>query len=279
MESWQTQMLGAALAAGVIAIAVTWSIERWGGRVGGLLGTLPSTIIPASLGIYAGGELAEFQRAMDAASAGMLVNALFLWSWRVLPPRLSTGSLSARLALMTVVSLLVWFLLATATVTIGTRLGEAGSTAWLGWGGFATLVAVGLWASWEGGPAPRGTRKVGLGTLIGRGVFAGAAIGMAIFIAQVFGGLAAGVASIFPAMFLTAMLALWLSQGRAVPAGAVGPMMIGSSSVALYAMLARSLMPELGPVFGAALAWTLAVILATLPAWLWLGRRRQVSDS
>ena len=35
-----------------------------------------------------------------------------------------------------------------------------------------------------------------------------------------------------------AMIALWLAQGEAVQAGAVGPMMLGSSAVAGYALLA-----------------------------------------
>ena len=39
-------------------------------------------------------------------------------------------------------------------------------------------------------------------------------------------------------IFLTTMVSLWLSQGEAVPSGAVGPMMLGASSVAVYALLA-----------------------------------------
>ena len=50
----------AAAFAGLVAVGVTVAIERLGGRVGGLLGTLPTTIVPASLGIYAHELFAEY---------------------------------------------------------------------------------------------------------------------------------------------------------------------------------------------------------------------------
>ena len=40
------------LFAGIVAILVTVSIEKFGGLIGGVLGTVPSTIIPAAAGVY-----------------------------------------------------------------------------------------------------------------------------------------------------------------------------------------------------------------------------------
>ena len=55
---WLVQtILLSAVFAGLVAIAVTVAIERWGGVIGGILGTLPTTIIPAAIGMYlAGGQ-------------------------------------------------------------------------------------------------------------------------------------------------------------------------------------------------------------------------------
>ena len=39
--------------AGLVAILVTVAIEKFGGFIGGVLGTVPSTIIPAAAGVYA----------------------------------------------------------------------------------------------------------------------------------------------------------------------------------------------------------------------------------
>ena len=45
-------ILAAALFAGIVAVLVTVAVEKWGGIVGGILGTLPTTIVPATIGMY-----------------------------------------------------------------------------------------------------------------------------------------------------------------------------------------------------------------------------------
>ena len=271
-------LIGAA-AAGGIAIGVTWSIERWGGRVGGLLGTLPSTIVPASVGIFSSNEdVSVFQHAMDSASAGMLVNAIFLYSWKFLPSRLPKWPLLQLLLVMSLLSLGVWLLLAVGLVSASQSLWGVASSAALGWGGLCAVVVIGAGATWRAAPAPRGNRSVSRLALLSRGVFAAAAIGIAIVLSGWLGGLAAGVASIFPAMFLTAMVSLWWSQGQAVPGGAVGPMMLGSASVSAYAVVAREAVPWFGIWTGSLVSWCFAVLLVTVPAWWWLGWRRRVAE-
>ena len=138
--------VGSAFFAGVVASAVTVAIERFGGRVGGLLGTLPTTIVPASIGLWlqTGNEEA-FQAAMDATPAGMLVNALFLFAWRALPPRLPQLPLNAMLAVMTILTLGFWLLLAYPTVMLGSQV-PLGDTLPFGLIAMALLLGVGLGA-------------------------------------------------------------------------------------------------------------------------------------
>ena len=262
------------LFAGLVAVGVTVAIERWGGRVGGLIGTLPSTIVPASLGLWfraADAPAEVLAGAMHTVPAGMLLNAGFLFLWRVLPPRLPSLALGPRLALMSFMSLAAW-----AVGAVGLTLSlQAGGGAGRLFGVVSTLVLVGFGAlsCLATHPSPRGSRPVGPTTLLARGLLAGLAVSVAVWLADVGGPVAAGVASVFPAIFLTTMVSLWLSQGEAVPAGAVGPMMLGSGAVASYAVFAAALFPVLGPVAGACAAWVLAALTTTLPAWAWLGRR------
>lgn len=260
--------------AGLVAVGVTVAIERWGGRVGGLIGTLPSTIIPASLGIAATSADGDaFARAMFAVPAGMLVNSFFLWSWRALPPRLPPGSVRARAAAMTVGSLAIWLGLAWAMVAaLGAFAGSVEAAQAIGIGATVGIVVVGALACLRATASPRGRAPVGPGTLVLRGLLAAFAIGAAVAIASTGSALAAGIASVFPAIFLTTMVSLWLAQGEAVPAGAVGPMMLGSAAVASYALFATATFSALGPAAGALTAWGLAVSTTTLPAWWWLGR-------
>jgi hypothetical protein len=265
-------ILLSALAAGLVAILATLAIEKLGGRRGGVVGTLPTTIVPAAVGFWWGASsIADFRSALYVVPAGMLVNALFLWSWRIVPPRLPAWSLGARLVVMLSVSLGAWALLALLLLraTESYRRASLLTPLW-GWAFFLAAVVLAVLACLRNGPAPAATRAVGPAVLLGRGVLAAAAIGLAVALATAAGPVIAGIMSTFPAIFLTTMVALWVSQGEAVPVGAVGPMMLGSTSVSAFAMLAATLMPVFGPAPGAALAWLGAVLLVTLPAWLFL---------
>lgn len=260
--------------AGVVATLVTVAIERFGGVVGGIIGTLPTTIVPAGLGMW-DGDTNAFGEAMGAVPAGMLLNAGFLWLWRVLPGRFPVAwRLGPRLSAMTIVTLLVWCAAAVGLVGMLTATRALGvPTPWIGAGGLGILVVAGALATWTPRPAPRGTRRVPLATLVARGVLAALAIGLAVLLKQTGDPLLGGVAAVFPAIFVTTMVSLWLAQGEAVPAGAVGPMMLGSASVGAYALLAIVAVPALGLWVGSAVAWVATVVTTTLPAYAWLRRR------
>lgn len=261
-----------ALFAGLVAVLVTIAIERLGGRVGGFLGTLPTTIVPSSLGMFAG-DPEVFRDALCIAPAGMLVNALFLWLWRVLPDRLPTLPLPGLLTTMIVLTLSSWaFAAAGVRVATEALVGAGIPPEAVGTGATLAIVGIGVLACRSSPPTPRGARHVGLITLFTRGLLAGTAIAVALLIARTGQGTLAGIASVFPAIFLTSMVSVWWSQGRAVSGGAVGPMMLGSTSVAVYALGAALLLPLLGPWTGTLIAWLAAALGVTLPSTLWLGR-------
>jgi hypothetical protein len=260
--------------AGLVAIAVTMAIERWGGRLGGVWGTLPTTIVPAAIGIYSQSpDLARFRAAMYATPAGILINVVFLLLWRALPPRLPRWALGKRLAAVVTLSMVAWALMA-VTVVLGMEWvrGRLPSLGWVG-GALTVIIAlVGMAACLRAPPAPKGTRRVGVGALASRGVLAALAIGGAVWLAAVGGDLGAGVAAVFPAIFLTTMVSLWISQGEAVQAGAVGPMMLGATSVAAFAVLAAWTLPVWGMGWGTVAAWAMAAGGITVPATFWLRR-------
>ena len=265
-------ILVSALLAGVVATAVTVAIEKWGGLVGGLLGTVPSTIVPAGIGMYLAGGEDALVVSMAVVPLGMLLNALFLGAWLVLPRWFSNASHPllltsiGALAVWFVLGMGVWFLLQNTVVGILLTEQELAGV------GRALLSFIAVWFNRRPQPTPKGSNAVSKTVLFARGSMAAAAIGVSVWMAGLGFPLLAGLASVFPAIFLTSMVALWLAQGPTVPQGAAGPMMLGGASVAVYANIAMWALPAYGVVVGSVVAWVGSVLGWSIPAFLVLRR-------
>ena len=271
-----SSVIVSAFIAGVIAILVTLAIERWGGLIGGLLGTMPSTIVPAAAGIYLAADEALLNQSLSIIPLGMLINTLFLAVWIYLPPKLEDKT--SPLLLTTFVALLVWFLFGMVILHGVDFATGNGMTTWqIGFLGLALLIALALVMNWKVQPTPKGKQPVARAVFILRGSAAACAIGAAVWLSSQGQPFVAGLAAVFPAIFLTSMVALWLAQGPTVPRGAAGPMAIGGVSVAIYALIAMYSLPAWGVVFGSLAAWLIAVLGWSLPAFLLL-RKRVTTD-
>jgi hypothetical protein len=226
--------------AGLVAVGVTVAIERLGGTLGGVLGTLPTTVVPASIGLtYQAENLTRLWQVLFLLPVNMTLATAFLYMWRVIPPYLpSTLSLGSLVLMMLVISVTAWAIEAICMYfVLRFLLGIGVSVTVLGIGATLGLFCVGLLSAcvWIV-PAPKGHRKVSLGMYLARALLAAIAIGVGVVL-SLWSEFLAALATTFPAIFLTSMVGLWISQGRAVPSGAVGPMMLGVCSVAVYAML------------------------------------------
>ncbi len=263
----------APLVAAAVAIGASLAVERWGGRIGGVVGSMPTAVVPAAIGLHADLDTDSFQTSMAMVPVGMLVNTAFLWTWRVLPPRLGHHPVPVLLAIQVTASLSLWAALAAAAVASSRGLQTLGVAPLLtGTAALAAHIVIGVLACLGAAP-PRGERHtVPLSVIAARGVLAGCAIAVALALGHVGSSFVAGMASVFPAIFLTTLVSLWISQGSAVPLGAVGPMMLGSTSVGSFALGAALLMPRLGAAGGVVVAWVAAVTLVTVPSVRWLSR-------
>tara|TARA_B100000945_G_scaffold287333_1_gene258875 strand:+ start:2102 stop:2941 length:840 start_codon:yes stop_codon:yes gene_type:complete len=265
----QTILLSA-IFAGFVAVLVTIAIERWGGIVGGVLGTLPTTIVPAAAGMYLEAGSEDLATSMSLIPFWMLLNALFVASW-VIYPRLKND---VKLFEMTLVSLGFWSLLAILMTLSLTQALNYIPEFTVGIVGLLCLLGLGLWMTWIPINAPKGRNSVTKSVLFARGLAAATAIGIAVQFASMGLPIIAGLASVFPAIFLTTMVALWMAQGADVPTGAAGPMMLGGSSVAMYSLLAPWALPEYGIIIGSLICWFAAVILTSIPAYSYLRWRQ-----
>ena len=272
----------------IVAIMATRAIEFFGGQKGGLIAACPTTVVPACFGFARIAGMAMVGPAPHDARipfllastftvpGGTLVSSLFLVVWRFAPPYIpSSWSFLASLAFMCLISLTTWFAIAGVLVGISQRLANPvlfGVTC------FFIQILSAVATTWTHVPAPRGSNPVSLQQMALRGCLAGVAIFIAVLLSSV-GGEVAAIAAAFPAIFLSIQVSLWISQGQAVQGGAVGPVMLGVSSVGLYSMLFSLSAPSIGIVPSMMTSWVASVCLASFPSFAWLSWRAAVSSS
>ena len=274
------EILPAAIAAGLVAIVVTVLIERFGGVVGGALGTVPTTIVPAVAGMAAAQGEQELMDSLSVVPAGMLVNAIFLSVWIYLPRATASLGSERSLAVTTATALLAWAMFGMVTILCIGELSEYGTgPRTIGMIGIALTAVFGIVLGWKPYESPKGSREVSKSILLARGLMAATAIGASVWVAGLGYPLLAGLASVFPAIFLTSMVSLWISQGPSVPMGAAAPMLLGGGSVGVYSLVAMYSLEAHGIILGSIMSWVTAVAVWSMPSYIYLRWRTGVGDS
>jgi hypothetical protein len=274
------EILPAAIAAGLVAIFVTVLIERFGGVVGGALGTVPTTIVPAVAGMAAAQGEQELMDSLSVVPAGMLINAIFLSVWIYLPRATASLGSERSLAVTTATALLAWAMFGMVTILCIGELSEYGTgPRTIGMIGIALTAVFGIVLGWKPYESPKGSREVSKSILLARGLMAATAIGASVWVAGLGYPLLAGLASVFPAIFLTSMVSLWISQGPSVPRGAAAPMLLGGGSVGVYSLVAMYSLEAHGIILGSIMSWVTAVAVWSMPSYIYLRWRTGVGDS
>ena len=274
------EILPAAIAAGLVAILVTVLIERFGGVVGGALGTVPTTIVPAVAGMAAAQGEQELMDSLSVVPAGMLINAIFLSVWIYLPRATASLGSERSLAVTTATALLAWAMFGMVTILCIGELSEYGTgPRTIGMIGIALTAVFGIVLGWKPHESPKGSREVSKSILLARGLMAATAIGASVWVAGLGYPLLAGLASVFPAIFLTSMVSLWISQGPSVPRGAAAPMLLGGGSVGVYSLVAMYSLEAHGIILGSIMSWVTAVAVWSMPSYIYLRWRTGVGDS
>ena len=242
-----------------IATVVT---ERLGTKVGAVVITLPSSAVIAFyfIAVEQGTEFAA--QAAVVVPAEMGINVVFLGLFVAMSRRGLPVALAASLGGWTVLSAFLY-------------MADIGDL-WISWAVFLALIAgttVWLRSSHSFSQQPGKRIQYTVGELAFRGLFAGLMISLSVVGAAVGGPVVAGILSVFPAIFTSTMVILYLRQGREFT-GAVGTIMVVSSTnVVVYTTVIHFAYPEVG------LAWGTAVALVISYAWslgMFLAVRRWV---
>ena len=222
----------------------TIAAERYGSKIGGLIGGLPSTVVIALLFIGITQSPLVASQATTVMPLAQGLNGLFVLTYMLLIRRgLAAGLVSALLVWLIQSMLLLWLNLRQFGISI------------LGWLLLLSLcyLIVEKWMK----IASSGRVSVSYlpSQIAWRALFGGAVIAFAVFMGKLGGPLLGGIFGSFPAMFLSTLVITYRSGGAEL-ARAVGKALLisGLINVPLYEIVVRYSYPRLGLGLGTALA-------------------------
>ena len=165
-----------ALFAGIVATLVTIVIERFGGRTGGVLATIPTTIVPAAL------ACTVFRVKQSSHNRCRL----FLWNDGQCDFLLVGIHAPQRLGLSlfgtTILSLLVWTVIGSVGLVASSQIQSSGFDVFAyALSGLGLLIALGIRATWTSRPAQRPSFCSSV-VLVVRGLLLQIAIGVAVWL-------------------------------------------------------------------------------------------------
>jgi len=222
----------------------TLSAERFGSKVGGLIGGLPSTVVIALLfiGITQSPEVAAQATTIMPLAQGL--NGLFVLIFMHFIPRgLRVGLLSA---------LLLWFFQSTLLYLADIQYFWVSLLGWL-----ILLVICYLLVEKRMKVPSQGKLAISYhpSQLIWRAFFGGGVIALAVFMGKVGGPLLGGIFGSFPAMFLSTLVITYKTSGAGFSRSVGKSLLIsGLINVPLYEIMVRLLYPTVGLGLGTLVA-------------------------
>lgn len=222
----------------------TLSAERFGSKVGGLIGGLPSTVVIALffIGLTQSPEIAAQATTVMPLAQGL--NGLFVLTFMQFIPR------GLRLGLLT--SMILWFVQSSLLYLLDIQRFWVSLLGWLFLLVFCYLVVEKRMKIPSQG---RLTISNPLSQLVWRALFGGGVITLAVLMGKIGGPLLGGIFSSFPAMFLSTLVITYNSAGSGFSRSVGKSLMIsGLINVPLYEIMVRFLYPTVGLVLGTMLA-------------------------
>jgi uncharacterized membrane protein (GlpM family) len=236
----------------------TLAAERFGSKIGGLIGGLPSTALVGLLFIGLTQSPSAAIQATTIIPLSQGLNGVFILVYLLgVPFGLAAGLIGA---------LSAWFLLASLLIVSGIDSFALSVGAWI-------LLVPGCYLTVEHGMRipSKGNLKVNYspGQISLRALFGGAVIALAVWVSKVGGPLYGGVFTTFPAMFVSTLAITYRSGGTVFSRAVAKSIMIsGLINVVLYAIAVRYLYAWFGLLAGTLLAVVFSLFTGYLTYWI-----------
>jgi len=235
-----------------IALATLFA-ERLGSKIGGLITNLPSNILISFVFIAVINGISFTVNSVPGIPLGMAINTLFLCIFIICLPFGIVPS--------SILSLFTWFVLAiiTSQTDMDNLVLNSVMYLFLTGGTFLFLEKIVKIQSKK-----KSDRRYTLGQLSIRALFAGGVVASLIILAQFLPPYAVGIFSTFPAVLLSTMIILVVSQGKDFARATGKILILSSSNIVVYGIGIYWTYPEFGIILGT----TFSFFMASL--WVWL---------
>lgn len=231
-----------------IVVLITVIAERYGTKTGGILGTLPSTIVIAFIFISINKDVTFASRSAAVVPAELGINLLFLFFFAVFAYRSTFLALAASMSIWAILSsLLYFFSLENIFISLAVY--------------FLSLILTFTLLEKVKKVESKGKVKVHYTPLkiAYRGLLAGTIIAIAVFLSNL-NSVLSGIFSVFPAILSSTMIISIREHGPDFTAGMAKSMIFGISSVMVYATSIHLLYPIFGLIMGTVYAYIISFL-------------------
>lgn len=240
----------------IIVVIIMFIAEKYGTKIGGILGTLPSTIVIALVFLAINKDINFASKSASVIPAELGINILFLIIFAILIFR------SVIIAFF--ISISVWMILSILIIIINLNNIWISITIYL----ISLILALIILEKIKKIKSIKNVNyHYNKKKIILRGLIAGIVISIAILLSNI-GAIISGIFSVFPAIIISTMLISYKEYGPDFSAGMAKSMIIGISSVAVYATSVHFLYPIYDIIFGSFISYlssiTITIILLIL---------------
>ena len=252
MTSFLLQTLVPFILSALIVVIITVVAEKFGTKVGGILGTLPSTIVIAFLFIAITNSIEFAVSSVSIVPAEMGINLVFLMLFALLANKSFKLAVIGSLSIWAVLSTILFFSNLT-NISIALII--------------YIIALIATFFTLENGVKIQsiGRRHVQYSAIkiLMRGLVAGFVIAVSVVLSNLSATLS-GIFSVFPAIFLSTMIISYREHGPDFVGGMAKSMIFGTPSVTSYAVAIYYLYPRIGIIWGSVYAYCIGIILTLI---------------
>ena len=233
----------------IIVILIMYIAERYGTKIGGIFGTLPSTIVIAFIFIALNQNVDFAAKSAAVVPAELGINVIFLLLFALLVHRSIYVAFFGSLTIWIILSLLLFiFNLENIFISISIYI-------------IIIIITIIVLERVKKIPSSGNvTVHYNLSKIALRGILAGTVISIAVILSNV-GAIISGIFSVFPAILSSTMIISFREHGPKFAAGMAKSMTIGISSVAVYAAAIHFLFPVYNIYIGTFAAYIVSIVV------------------